>query len=113
MTYGLLMSDISWGIFTFILGVVVIFAGMAFLVLVISAIGLIMKKIDQKKEAKQETPAPVQVVEEKVEPVQEDNEVEDGNLRAAIIAAVMMCLEETKKESGSTCEFVVRRIRRI
>ena len=107
------MSDISWGIFTFILGVVVIFAGMTVLFLIISAIGLIMKKLEKKNESKQETPAPVQVVEEKTEPVQEDNEVEDGKLSAAIIAAVMMCLEETKKESGSTCEFVVRRIRRI
>ncbi len=108
------MSDISWGVFTFVLGVSVVFLGMFFLVLVLSIIGAVMKSFGKEKAVEDEKPVMVEPkVEEKVEEVSEASEVEDGNLRAAIIAAVMMCLEETRQSNGSTCEFVVRRIKRI
>ena len=62
--------DIFWGIFTFVLGPIIVFAGMAILVLVVSLVAKAMTAKAKKKETAEET--------ETVEAVTETTVEEDG-----------------------------------
>lgn len=96
--------DIFWGIFTFVLGLIVVFAGMAILVLVVSLVAKVMTAKAKKKEAAEET--------ETVEAVTETTADEDGipeNVRVAIMAAVLAYYEG----EGVKNEFVVKKIKKL
>ena len=99
--------DIFWGIFTFVLGMIVVFAGMAILVLICSGVAKIMasksaaKKDEDEEEAADET-----------EEVTETTADEDGipeNVRVAIMAAVLAYYEG----EGVKNEFVVKKIKKL
>ncbi len=96
--------DIFWGIFTFVLGLIVVFAGMAILVLVVSLVAKVMTAKAKKNETAEET--------ETVEAVTETTVDEDGipeNVRVAIMAAVLAYYEG----EGVKNEFVVKKIKKL
>lgn len=96
--------DIFWGVFTFVLGLIVVFAGMAILVLVVSLVAKVMTAKAKEKETAEET--------ETVEAVTETTVDEDGipeNVRVAIMAAVLAYYEG----EGVKNEFVVKKIKKL
>ena len=96
--------DIFWGIFTFVLGLIVVFGGMVILVLVVSLVAKAMTAKAKKKEAAEEPEA--------VEAVTETTADEDGipeNVRVAIMAAVLAYYEG----EGVKNEFVVKKIKKL
>ena len=106
MEYLLLaMSDLEAGPFVFVMGMLVIFFGMTIIVLVVSAIGKIMKSTNGKK-AKKEASADIAPKETAVS----SSDTEDENLRAAIIAAVMAAYYA---ETGSNCAFKIKKIKKL
>lgn len=97
---------IFWGIFTFILGMIIIFAGMAVLVLCVSLVAKAMTAKSKKTEkAEEET-------EDASEAVVEAEASDDGipeNVKVAIIAAVLAYYEG----EGAKNEFVVKKIKKL
>ena len=96
--------DIFWGIFTFVLGLIIVFAGMAILVLVVSLVAKVMTAKAKKKETAEET--------EMVEAVTETTVEEDGipeSVRVAIMAAVLAYYEG----EGVKNELVVKKIKKL
>lgn len=98
------MTSVQTGLFTFLLGMVVTFLGMAVLVLCVTLVGKAISVKNGKK-----------TVEEKVEEVNavtasaEDDDI-PLDVRLAIIAAVTAYTSDSGKTKN---EFVVRRIKRI
>ena len=97
-------NNLSQGLFTFVLGLLVVFLGIAIIVIFVSLAGSVFNKSEQKEEVK-----PVEVVEEA--PVV----VEEGipeHVKVAIIAAIS-AYYFNNEESKSNCDFVVRKIKRF
>lgn len=105
---GLFGSNLEAGLFTFVLGMLIVFGGMAIIVLVVTVIGKIMvavkkKPADKKPEQKAieggapAAPAPAAV-----------DEVTDEVI-AVITAAVAAILSEEKPHA----EFVVKKIKKL
>lgn len=90
------------GLFVFILGVLVVFLGMLIIVLSVTICGKIMNKPteEKKEEVKVEVasePAPIQ------------NEEIPDHIKAAIVAVISAYYFDRK----STCDFKVKKIKRI
>lgn len=99
--------DIFWGIFTFVLGLIVVFAGMAILVIVVSLVAKAMTAKSKKKAADENEGAA-----DGIEAVTETTVDEDGipeNVRVAIMAAVLAYYEG----EGVKNEFVVKKIKKL
>lgn len=96
--------DVLDGAIYALIGLLVVFAGIALLILIISLFGLIMKRINapEKSEKKSGGVEIQRVSEAKAEEVPDE-------IKAAIIAAIMAFYETEKPK----CEFVVKRIKRI
>lgn len=98
--------DIFWGIFTFVLGMIVIFAGMAVLVLCVSLVAKVMTAKSGKKEESEKAD------EAEAEAAVEAETSDDGipeNVKVAIIAAVLAYYEG----EGVKNEFVVKKIKKL
>ena len=106
--FNLLESTASFGekatdgFFTFIIGMVVIFAGMTVLILCVEGFGKLAAYIANKTEKK-----PEEKVEAKNEAVSEDGVPEE--IRVAIIAAVAAYYAETRSKN----EFTVKKIKKL
>lgn len=99
-------DKITMGGFTFLLGMLVIFAGVAVLVASISIVGKAVSKAEAKKEEK---PVEVEVISQ---PQIEESTVSDEipeDIKVAIIAAVTAYYTD----SGARNEFKVRKIKKI
>lgn len=99
--------DIFWGIFTFVLGMIVVFAGMAILVLICSGVAKVMASKSAAKKGEDEEESA-----DEIEAVTETTADEDGipeNVRVAIMAAVLAYYEG----EGVKNEFVVKKIKKL
>lgn len=104
------MSNIFWGIFTFILGLIVVFAGMFLLVLCVSLVAKAMEG-GKKKDAEQasfEDDESEEIL--PVEATAETEDVIDEKTRVAVIAAVLAYLSAN---GGEQNEFVVKKIKKL
>ena len=101
------MSEVAGGLYTFVLGMVVVFLGIAIIVLFVTLAGKVFNANDNKKETKQPK-AEVKPVVETVEEVADNGEIPD-HIKVAIVAAITAYYEEAK----SNCDFVVKKIRRF
>jgi sodium pump decarboxylase gamma subunit len=92
-----------------LVGFVVVLIGIAFLILVVWAVGKIMsaKNGTQVKSQKQEKPKAVETVKESIA-VADADEISEETL-AVITAALMAYYQQTNPK----CEFTVKRIKRI
>lgn len=97
------MSDGVTALFTFVLGLLVIFLGMAIIIVFLSIIGKVFDKINGKTSTRREkTP--------KTEAVTTSQVVEDDideKTRVAIVSAIYAYYQQ---EDNGGCEFVVRKI---
>lgn len=88
------------GLFVFILGLLVVFTGMLIIVLAVQLLGKIMNKSKEKvKDVKVQTLP---------QPVATSEEIPD-HIKAAIVAVISAYYFESK----SSCDFVVKKIKRI
>lgn len=96
--------DIFWGIFTFVLGMIIVFAGMAILVLICSGVAKVMsaKSAEKDEATKAETAPTEEVVAESEDGIPEE-------VRVAVIAAVLAYYEG----EGVKNEFVVKKIKKL
>jgi len=96
------MNDFTTNLFVFLIGVGIIFLGMAVIVLILQLIGYIF---DKKK-------TNIKVIKEnkvEVTPQVDSSSQLDAKTKAAIIGAIyMFYLNE-----GSNCEFIVKKIKKI
>ena len=100
------MEPLAGGLYTFILGMVVVFLGIAILVLCVSLFG----KLIQVLEKKSEKPKKQQVkVEEKVEQETANSDDIPEHVKVAIIAAISAYYQTAQEK----CDFVVKKIKRF
>ncbi|MBQ7373846.1 MAG: OadG family protein [Clostridia bacterium] len=92
------------GGFTFVLGMAVVFLGMAVLVIIVEAIGKIMSS-PSEKEPREKEPK----VEKKVEVVQEQTDDIPEDVRVAIVAAISAYY---LSNGGRQNEFKVKKIKK-
>ena len=97
--------DIFWGIFTFVLGMIVVFAGMALIVLCVS---LVAKAMTAKGKKEEKTDEDESEAEATVEAETSDDGIPE-NVKFAIIAAVLAYYEG----EGVKNEFVVKKIKKL
>ncbi|MBO5888798.1 MAG: OadG family protein [Clostridia bacterium] len=99
-------GPIEAGLLTFVLGMLVTFFGIAVIVICVSLAGKIFNKTTSNKPTKviEEKPAPAPV------PVVQSDDVPE-HVKVAIIAAISAYYYAD--EPKSTCDFIVRRIKRI
>lgn len=92
-----------------LIGFLVVFVGIVFIIFVIWLVGIIMTKFDNKNNNKKDKPIVVEK-EPEISAVQQEisDEVSD-EVKAAIVAAIMAYYQEKEEK----CEFTVRRIKRI
>ena len=89
------------GLFVFILGLLVVFAGMLIIVLAVQLLGKVMNK--PKKEVKDVK------VEVQPQPVNTASDEIPDHIKASIVAVISAYYFESK----SSCDFVVKKIKRI
>ena len=99
-------DSLVWGGFTFLLGVIVVFLGMAVLVLAVSGMGMAMKKFYKIKSEKSKPTKTVEVT--KIAEQEESNEIPE-HVKVAIVAAIAAYYAD----SGVKNEFKVKKIKRI
>ena len=118
MWYNLLEQTVSFGekaelgLFTFLLGMIVIFLGMAILIVCVSGFGKIAGYVSKKVEGKGKGEKPIQTERESEQAANKAVEIGDDipeDVKVAIIAAVTAYFADC----GSENEFVVRKIKRI
>ena len=102
----MLEPELLLGAFTFVLGALVVFAGMIILVLFVSAMGKALNKDKAEKPAKEEVKEEV-VVQEPVQSVSDDEIPED--VRVAIIAAIACYYDGMQAKN----EFTVKKIKKL
>ena len=92
-----------------LLGFVVVFLGIAFLIFIVWAVGKLMATFDKKMESKKDAPKQKQTTESPVAPKSTTEEEISDETVAAITAALMAYyVQENKK-----CEFTIKRIKRM
>lgn len=92
------------GLLTFLIGICVVFGGMAILILCVSLFGKAVEKIANAFEEKNAKKEKTEISE-----VKDDEDGIPNEVRVAIIAAVAAYCSE----SGSKNEFIVRKIKRV
>lgn len=108
MTNLLALSNLENGLFTFILGLVIIFGGMLIIVLAVQGAGKIISSKTKESNKVERKPEPVPVVAPVVEPVVEEGVPE--HVRVAIIAAIAAYYENNNQPKN---EFRVRKIKKL
>lgn len=102
------MPELTGGLYTFVLGLLVIFFGITIIVVFVSIAGKIFSAGEAKEPKQPKVKVEKPVVVEKVEEPVVSNDVPD-HIKVAIIAAISAYYEETK----SNCDFIVKKIRRF
>lgn len=92
-----------------IFGFVFVFAGIVILILIFTLLGLIMKKIGNRKPKPEKDKKSKVSADNAEQLVAEDGSDLSPELVAVITAAVSACLEN----ENSACDFVVRRIKKL
>ena len=105
MVNNLLASQFFTGAYTFVLGMLVVFLGIAIIVVFVSLTGNVFSKVDKQK-VKQEQ---VKNVEPKIPQNVNDKDIEE-EVKVAIIAAISAYYFN---KSNSKCDFIVRKIRKL
>ena len=102
------MEPVPGGLYTFVLGLLVVFLGIAIIVIFVSIAGKIFSSGETKEPKQPKVKVEKPVVVEKVEAPVDNGEVPD-HIKVAIVAAITAYYEEKK----SNCDFIVKKIRRF
>ena len=100
---NLLASNIQNGLLVFVLGMLIVFLGIALIVIVISILGKILHR--NKQEPKTEEPEVVNTA--PVTPY-----IEEG-VTPQVVAAITAVITAYYLSNGSNCEFKLKQIKRI
>ena len=110
-TSNLLMGLTAWGVFTLVLGLLVVFLGMTIIILFVTLAGRIVSKKEKKNAAAnpddEEEEVTITLPSAPAETARED-EIPD-EIKAAIVAAIAAYYDGEKAKP----EFVVRKIKKI
>lgn len=102
--FKLFNSGLETGLFVLILGMIVVFLGMGVIVLVISGIGKVLTAAKNKK-----TEAPAA----KSEPSAAPSVVPaEQGVPQEVVVAITAAIASYYSQSGSNCEFVVKKIKK-
>lgn len=106
MTDLLLASEWFNGAFVFLLGMIVVFFGIAVIILVISGIGKVMTLKDKRPTVKEE---------DEDEPVTDtaSTSIEYEGVSPEVVAAISAVLSTYYFSTESNCEFKIKKIKRI
>jgi sodium pump decarboxylase gamma subunit len=107
MLNQLLGATMQDGVLTFLLGMLVVFGGIAIIVLFVSIAGIFFNKSTKEQKA------PVKQVKQEVKEVQPKEEELPTHIKAAIVAAISAYYFTANANSTSKCDFVVKKIKRI
>ena len=102
------MEPVPGGLYTFVLGLLVVFLGITIIVIFVSIAGKIFSSGETKEPKQPKVKVEKPVVVEKVEAPVDNGEVPD-HIKVAIVAAITAYYEEKK----SNCDFIVKKIRRF
>lgn len=100
--------DVGEGAFDAVFGLVFVILGITLLVLLFTALGAVMNKINAKKRAPKENTVPDHPL-----IVGEVKEKEDEGITPEVIAAISAAVAAYLEQENVKCDFVVRRIRKI
>ncbi len=106
MLNQLLSGTMQDGLLTFILGMLVVFGGIAIIVVFVSLAGYYFNRPIKEKQA------PVQEVKKEIVEVQSQDEL-PAHVKAAIVAAISAYYFTANANSTKKCDFVVKKIKRI
>lgn len=107
---GLFGSNLEAGLFTFVLGMLIVFGGMAVIVLVVTVIGKIMIATKGKKSPADKKPEQKTIeVDAPATPAPAAGDEVTDEVIAVITAAVAAILSEEKPHA----EFVVKKIKKL
>ncbi len=103
------MSEITGGLYTFILGILVIFLGITIIVVFVTLAGKFFSsgKKSTSTETKKEI-SPVKIEQPKKVEVENSDSIPE-HIKVAIVAAISAYYQETK----SNCDFIVKKIKRF
>lgn len=101
--------DLGEGAFYSIFGFVFVFLGIVVLILILTLLGMVMKRINARNKREKKPKNAVQTVPDAKEAVSAQAEGLSPEVIAVIAAAVSAYCEE----SGSSCGFVVKRIKKL
>lgn len=101
------MSEVTGGLYTFVLGLLVVFLGITIIVIFVSLVGRIFSTGEKSQTPQVKEVEPKKVEEPKVLKVEQSDDIPD-HIKVAIVAAISAYYEETK----SNCDFIVRKIKR-
>ena len=117
MMYGLLAADpfrkadFGEAALYALLGFVVVFLGIAFLIFVVWGVGQLMVKFQkaksEPKKAVETLSTPKSIVE------QSDDELSDDELSDEVIAVITAAIAAYYQQENKKCEFTVKRIKRL
>lgn len=101
--------DLGEGAFYAVFGFLFVFLGIALLILIFTALGILMKRVNARKtERKQENRAERATEEFHLAPPPNE-----GGLTPEKIAVITAAIAAYYEESAEKCEFVVKRIKRL
>lgn len=103
----LALSKMQNGLFTLILGMLVIFFGIAVIVFFVTLVGRAINKPVKEEKVNEPAPVSVEPVQEVAQPVSDDEIPEE--IRVAIIAAISAYYDNNQPKH----EFTVRKIKKI
>ena len=101
------MPAVTGGLYTFVLGLLVVFLGIAIIVVFVTIAGKIFNASENKVKAPKQKVEPIKEEVVNNAPSADDGEIPE-HVKVAIVAAISAYYEEAK----SNCDFVVKKIRR-
>ena len=107
---ALLSQNLVDGAFVFVLGILVIFFGIAVIVACISIIGKIMSTKNKRKSAPEVAPQEASPV---IDFPNDSVAIADEDEEKRIAAVISACIAAYYMQEDSACEFIIRKIRRI
>ena len=111
---GFFKMDIGEGAFYAIFGFLYVFCGIAVLIFIFSVLGLVMKKVDKRRQAKAEAEKKKAQTQELAPAPQTTEEIgiEEG-ISPQVVAAITAAIACTLSGEAQKCDFIVKRIKRL
>ena len=94
------------GAFYALFGFLFLFSGITLLVAIFSVLGVIMKKVNARKPK-------IKKIKSKVKDPSDSAEKSDDEVSPETIAAIMAAISAIYESENATCDFVVKRIKRL
>lgn len=111
---GFLKMNVGEGAFYAVFGFAFVFCGIAVLIAIFSVLGLVMKKLGKRKQAKaaaEQAEAQAKTSTETAAP--KETISADEGLSPQTVAAITAAVAAVLSENAQKCDFIVKRIKRL